>query len=375
MARVKRLTLAAACAATVVTAAATAQQPAPTQNPARRSRARPGPRTRTGGDASRRTRPRAHAVDVRVVPFAERHHRQRRLRSAGLARSHRHDDAAARGAGQVGQPSISPPTSRPSPNGARRWCQATPRSRSRNGSRRRSGSVCAIRCSSPIRPSTGPACSRAWSASSIRRPARCGSTSCRGHHPAQHPQRPRRLHLVHRQRQRHGRPSRSAHRRHQGLSDAGCRRARSPHADLRSRRQPVVHAAELEHGRPPRPVDRRDQAAHRADRQRPALRNHPQFAGNAVGGLQRGGQAREHRPEDHGTEGVSDAVAGVARPPARRAQGRHDLLRRLARLPGPLRSEDRRVQGMAVAERGELPALCAGRRQRRRLVQRIRAAA
>ena len=80
-------------------------------------------------------------------------------------------------------------------------------------------------------------------------------------------------------------------------------------------------------------------------------------------------------PKTHGTEGIPDAVAGVTRAPARRAQGRHDLLRRLAGLPGPLRSEDRRVQGMAVAERGDVPALRAGGRQRRRLVQRIRAAA
>ena len=187
-----------------------------------------------------------------------------------------------------------------------------------------------------------------------RRDARVQAAA--GHDPAQHPQRPRRQHLVHRQRQRHGRPARSAHRRHQGLSDAGSRGARSPHADLRSRRQPVVHAAELEHGRPPRAVDRRDQAAHGADRQRAAVRHHRQLAGHVVGGLQRRRQAREHRPEDHGAEGISDAVAGDARPPARRAEGRHDLLRRLARLSGPLRSEDRRVQGVAVAERRRAPS-------------------
>ena len=85
------------------------------------------------------------------------------------------------------------------------------------------------------------------------------------------------------QRQRHGRPSRSADRRHQGLSDAGSRGARSTHADLRSRRQPVVHAAELEHGRPPRAIHRRHQAAHRADRQRPSLRNHPSIRRECCG--------------------------------------------------------------------------------------------
>ena len=68
--------------------------------------------------------------------------------------------------------------------------------------------------------------------------------------------------------------------------------------------------------------------------------------------------------------------AGDHRAAPRHRRGRHDLVRQLGAGPArPLQSEDRRIQGMDVAERSEVASLRHRRGQRHRLVQRVRYAA
>ncbi len=64
-----------------------------------------------------------------------------------------------------------------------------------------------------------------------------------------------------------------------------------------------------------------------ADAERAAVRHHREFAGRAVGLLQRLEQARQHRSDDTGRPRVRDTDARLAHPAARRASRRHDLLR------------------------------------------------
>ena len=63
-------------------------------------------------------------------------------------------------------------------------------------------------------------------------------------------------HLVHRQRERDGRLSRSDHRQDHRIQDARSRREGSAYADLRPQGHRLVHAAEQQHAGPSRPGDR-----------------------------------------------------------------------------------------------------------------------
>ena len=78
------------------------------------------------------------------------------------------------------------------------------------------------------------------------------------------------------------RQARSQDRRGHRIPDARSRGARSAHAALRPEGHPVVHAAGREHGRPARSADRRHEAVDVADAAVAAVRHGGQLEGRAV---------------------------------------------------------------------------------------------
>ena len=142
------------------------------------------------------------------------------------------------------------------------------------------------------------------------------------------------------------------------------RGARSPHADLRPEGNAVVHAAVRPTWSETRSADRRGEGSSTT----PTARSYPvrhgqwiprafpcssMFGGNKVG---------QPRSGDDGDQGIHAAESGDAAAAHCDHARRRDLVFGLfPRLSGPVRSEDRRSQGVAVSRAGRSPSPTASR--------------
>ena len=107
-----------------------------------------------------------------------------------------------------------------------------------------------------------------------------------------------------------------------------------------------------------------------------AVRHQDRRRGRALVRVQRPPLPGQDRPGDDGAHRSRAAVRGHDGPASRHRRRRHDLVRELGPRPArALQSEDRRDQGVAVAQRAEVASLRHRGRRRHRLVQRVRPAA
>ena len=209
------------------------------------------------------------------------------------------------------------------------------------------------------------------------------------HRPARSRRGSRRQHLVHRQPREPGRQTQSEDRRGDGVPDAGSESEGSAQPRDRARWNRLVHRAAIERRGTGRPQDRRGQGGAGTDAARAALRHPDQFQGRSDALPIRHQQARDHRSQDHGDQGIHLAARGLraragsrSRPttpsgtptsraaisaasirrPARTRSGR----RRAARAPSLTASSSRKARSGTTNPSPSRTRSCASTRRRRR---------